>query len=315
MVRIFLVFSGLLLLLFLSSWGFHAHRVINQMAVFTLPVEVSGFFKDYVDYISEHAVDADKRCYVDTAESPRHFIDVDNYGSAPFDTIPIHWSAAVEKLSERRLLANGIIPWQINRSYYSLTKAMADKNLNQILRHAADLGHYLADAHVPLHTTANYNGQYTGQIGIHAFWETRLPEMFAAQYNFFVGRAHYVESPLEEGWRMVRESFALVDSVLSIEKALNESFREDAKYAYITRSNVLVRTYSDQYAEAYHDALQSMVERRMRASVLAIGNFWYSAWADAGQPDLRSLTKRTVSLDSIPTPGPEQKIIGREEWH
>lgn len=315
MNRLFRSCIALFLLLFLSSWGFHAHRVINRMAVFTLPVEVSVFFKDYVDYISEHAVDADKRCYVDTAESPRHFIDVDNYGTSPFDTIPVHWSAAVEKLSERRLLTNGIIPWQINRSYHALTRAMADKNLDQILRHAADLGHYLADAHVPLHTTANYNGQLTGQIGIHAFWESRLPEMFSSTYNFFVGRAHYVESPLDEGWRIIKESFALVDSVLSIERELNELFREDAKYAYITRNNILVRTYSDQYATAYHDALQTMVERRMRASVRAIGNFWYSAWVDAGQPDLRPLTKHQVVLDSIPSPAAGQKIIGREEWH
>lgn len=302
-------------MLTLTSWGFHAHQLINRMAVFTLPVEVAGFFKDYANYISEHAIDADKRCYADTAESPRHYIDADRYGPAPFDTIPVHWSAAVEKLTERRLLANGVIPWQINRSYHNLARAMGAKDLNQILRHAADLGHYLADAHVPLHTTANYNGQMTGQVGIHAFWESRLPEMFAAEYNFFVGRAQYVESPLDEGWRIIRESFALVDSVLSIEKQLSESFREDAKYAYITRNNILVRTYSDAYATAYHDALQDMVQRRMRASILTIGNFWYSAWVDAGQPDLRPLTKRPVVLDSIPAPASGQKPIGREEWH
>lgn len=285
------------------------------MAVFTLPVEVSGFFKDYVDYLSEHAIDADKRCYADTAESPRHYIDADNYGEAPFDTIPIHWSAAVEKLSERRLLANGIIPWQINRSYHSLVRAMGEKELDKILRHAADLGHYLADAHVPLHTTANYNGQLTGQVGIHAFWESRLPEMFASEYNFFVGRAQYIESPLDEGWRIIRESFALVDSVLTIEKVLSESFRDDAKYAYITRNNVLVRSYSDAYATAYHDAMQGMVQRRMRASIRRIGDFWFSAWVDAGQPDLKSVTKRAVVLDTIPLPATGQKILGREEWH
>lgn len=315
MNRIAISIGGLLLLLFLSSWGFHAHRVINRMAVFTLPVDVSAFFKDYVDYISEHAVDADKRCYADTAESPRHFIDVDNYGVSPFDSIPIHWSAAVEKISERRLLANGVIPWQINRSYHNLSRAMGEKNLNQILRYAADLGHYLADAHVPLHTTANYNGQLTGQIGIHAFWESRLPEMFSEQYNFFVGRAQYVEAPLDDAWKIIRESFALVDSVLSIEKALSDAFRDDAKYAYVTRNNILVRTYSDQYAVAYHEALQAMVERRMRASIMAIGNFWYSAWVDAGQPNLRALTKHPVLLDSVPNPASGQKIIGREEWH
>lgn len=301
--------------LLLSSWGFHAHKLINRMAVFTLPAETSGFYKDYVDFISEHAVDADKRCYVDSAESPRHFIDIDKYGNRPFDTIPIHWSAAVEKFSERKLLSAGIVPWQINRSYHNLVRAMGDKNLNQILRHSADLGHYLADAHVPLHTTQNYNGQYTNQIGIHAFWESRLPEMFADQYNFFVGRAQYIESPLDEAWRIVRESFSLVDSVLTVEDELSKSFSADRKYAYVARNRTLVRTYSDDYALAYHQALQGMVERRMRASVISIGSFWYSAWVDAGQPSLRTLTKQKPAPDSLPGPAPDQKIIGREEWH
>ena len=48
--------------------------------------------------------------------------------------------------------------------------------LDDVLRTAADLGHYLADAHVPLHTTGNYNGQRTNQTGIHALWETHNVE-------------------------------------------------------------------------------------------------------------------------------------------
>src|SRR3546814_9265727 len=96
----------------LSSWGFHAHKLINRMAVFTLPTDVAGFYKNHVDYMTEHAVDADKRCYADSAESPRHFIDADEYGTQPFDSIPIHWTAAVEKFSERRLIARGILHWR-----------------------------------------------------------------------------------------------------------------------------------------------------------------------------------------------------------
>ncbi|MFB2121498.1 zinc dependent phospholipase C family protein [Parapedobacter sp. 2B3] len=315
MYRIYLLPVALLAVVLLSSWGFHAHKLINRMAVFTLPTDMAGFYKNHVDYMTEHAVDADKRCYVDTAESPRHFIDADEYGSQPFDSIPIHWTAAVEKFSERRLLASGILPWQINRSYHSLIRAFSERDFKRILRHSADIGHYLADAHVPLHTTSNYNGQQTNQIGIHAFWESRLPELFSDGYDFFVGRAQYIQSPIDEAWRIVQESHALVDSVLEIEARLNETFPTDRKYGYITRNNALIRTYTDAYSTAYHEALDGMVERRMRSAIQHIGSFWFSAWVDAGQPDIRSLSQESPTTDSIPAPNKGQKLLGREEWH
>ena len=315
MNRICLFPIAVIAVILLSSWGFHAHRLINRMAVFTLPADVAGFYKNHVDYISEHAVDADKRVYVDTAESPRHFIDADEYGPEPFDSIPIHWTAAVEKFSERRLLARGILPWQINRSYYALVRAFSEKDFRRILRHSADIGHYLADAHVPLHTTSNYNGQQTDQIGIHAFWESRLPELFADGYNFFVGRAQYVPSPVDEAWRIIEESHTLVDSVLGLEAKLNEMFPSARKYGYVDRNNVLIRTYSDDYSEAYHEALNGMVERRMRGAVHSIGSFWFSAWVDAGQPDIRHLPQESPVTDTLATPIDGQRPIGREEWH
>lgn len=315
MSRIYLLLVCIAGVILLSSWGFHAHKRINRMAVFTLPTAMAGFYKQHVDYMTEHAVDADKRCYVDTAESQRHFLDADEYGKQPFDSIPIHWTAAVEKFSERRLLASGILPWQINRTYRNLVRALSEKHMQRILRYSSDIGHYLADAHVPLHTTSNYNGQQTNQVGIHAFWESRLPELFSDGYDFVVGRAQYVASPVDEAWRIVKESHHAVDSVLGIEARLNDTFPADRKYGYIERNRILIRTYSDAYSRAYHEALQGMVERRMRGAIHSIGSFWYSAWVDAGQPDIRNLTADTPLLDSIPSPLDGQKPLGREEWH
>src|SRR5690606_37925329 len=109
-------------------------------------------------------------------ESPRHFIDIEDYEEGHNDSIPIHWSEGKEKVQERRLRASGIVPWQVYFTYQKLVRAFREQDNDAIIRHSADLGHYVSDAHVPLHTTRNYNGQFTGQIGIHAFWESRLPE-------------------------------------------------------------------------------------------------------------------------------------------
>jgi len=302
-----------LIVQFCCSWGFYAHKLINRTAVFTLPSDLAGFYKKHIGPITEKAVDADKRRYADPAEAPRHFIDVDEYDEPTIDSIPIHWRKAVEKYEERRLQAQGIVPWQIYRSYQNLVKAFSEKNTNRIIRHSADLGHYVADAHVPLHTTKNYNGQLTGQIGIHAFWESRLPEMFAPEYDLLVGRAEYINDPLELAWTIVKESNALVDSVLLIEKKLSETFPQDRQKSYVERKNVLVLTYSDAYAAAYHESLRGMVEERMRASILRVGSYWFSAWVDAGQPKIapENQVPDTEELPDIPT----GKIIGREEWH
>ena len=302
-----------------SSWGFFAHKHINRTAVFTLPDGMIRFYKSNITYITDHAVDADKRRYADTAEAFRHFIDADRYGDAPFDSLPQKWLPAVSKYSERTIKENGIVPWQIERSYYSLVKAFQEKDSAAILRISTNLGHYIGDAHVPLHTTENYNGQLTGQTGIHAFWESRIPELFTKEYNFLTGGARYIENPLKEAWHIVRQTYGLKDSVLAVEKRLNAAFPSDLKYSFSQRNGLAIRQYSEQYARAYDVALNGMVQAQMRSSIAAVGSFWYSAWVDAGQPDLRNL-RRIKPNDHDRRQGQKEeklfkkgKIIGRSE--
>lgn len=305
----------IIILLTCGAWGFFAHKKINYYAVFALPSKLAGFYKSNIDLITEKAVDPDKRCYIDSAEGPRHFIDIEDYRQdQQIDSIPIHWSQIKEKFQERQLLQNGIIPWQIHFTYLKLVKAFQSKDQQRIVKYSSDLGHYIADAHVPLHTTKNYNGQLTGQIGIHAFWESRLPEMFAQKYNLHVGKATYIEDPLSEAWNIIRESNVLVDSVLSVESNLNKRFKATQKNSFIERNNQLIWTYSDHYAKAYHQALNGMVERRMRQTIFRVSSYWYSAWLEAGQPDLSKISqiKKTTKQDSIAIKG--KKPIGREEW-
>ncbi len=301
------------------TWGFFAHQNINRLAVYTLPSGMIRFYKNNIQYITEHAVDPDKRRYADTLEAPRHFIDVDRYGDTPFDSIPQKWKDAAEKYEEHILYENGIVPWQIERTYYSLVRAFTARDSARILKLSADLGHYVSDAHVPLHTTENYNGQLTGQIGIHGFWESRLPELFHNEYDFLVGRAQYITNPLKEAWTIVKKAQSHKDSVLLIEARLNKSFPSNQKFTYSERNGRVERQYSEAYARRYHDAMNGMVEAQMRSSVLKTGSYWYSAWIDAGQPKLKDLLKIEASPQENLDREKEQrsyekgKIIGRDE--
>jgi hypothetical protein len=280
-----------------SSWGFFAHHRINRIAVFTLPKAMSRFYQANIDFITEHAIDPDRRRYVDSLEAPRHYLNADHYGKRPFMKIPLKWKEAVKKYSEDTLKKYGTVPWEIQYQYYRLVDAFKKHDTIDILKTSANLGHYIADAHVPLHLTQNYNGQLTHQEGIHALWESRLPELFSDKYNYYVGGARYVENPLNEAFKICRSSFKCVDSVLRFERMLNRSFPAGKKYEPIKHGNKTVKDYSVAYAKAYHTALKGMVARRMRSAILEVGSFWYSAWVDAGQPDLNKLIKQPLSLD------------------
>lgn len=294
---------GLVLVVVCSGWGFFGHKKINRLAVFTLPMEMAPFYKKNIRFIEESAVNPDRRRYIMPNEAPRHFIDLDKYGDSAIFKLPKYWNQAVEKFGEDSLNAHGILPWNIQHFYLQLKEAFFTRNPDRILKLSADLGHYIADAHVPLHTTRNYNGQLTGQTGIHAFWESRLPELFSYDYDFFTGRAQYISNVQKEAWRIVGHTNQALDSVLRFEKLLSEQWGEK-KYNFESQGKQTIKVFSVGYSKAYHDKLSGMVERQMRASVLMIGSLWYTAWVDAGQPDLKSM------IDHKPT---EEELKQNEE--
>ena len=251
-----------------------------------------SFYKANIDYIREASVNPDRRRFSSPDEAPRHYIDLDHYGDSAWAKMPMNWQAAVEQYSEDTLTAYGIVPWHITRMYYSLREAFLLRDPARILKVSAEMGHYIADAHVPLHTTENYNGQLTGQYGIHAFWESRLPELYSDDFDFFVGRAEYVPNPQLAAWQAVRSSHAALDSVLLEEKKLS-SRMIDKKYSFETKGRQTVKVYSQEYSKAYFRALDGMVERRMRRAIKMIGDLWFTAWIDGGQPDLNVLINYT----------------------
>ncbi|MDA7854209.1 zinc dependent phospholipase C family protein [Cyclobacteriaceae bacterium] len=272
-----------------AEWGFHAHKKINEIAIFSLPPEMIVFYKHHMSTIIERSVNPDKRRYINENEGPRHFIDLDAYGSDPLAQLPKKWQEAIEQYGDSTLTEHGIVPWHMVRVKYYLTQAFLNQDADQILKISADLGHYVGDAHVPLHTTSNYNGQKTNQRGIHGFWESRLPELFDQQYDLFVGKAEYIENVNDAAWNAVANAHLALDSVLIFEAQISQEFSPTKKYSFEVRGNQTVKVYSYEFSEAYHQRLQGMVERKMRASIKLIADLWFTCWVDGGQPTLNKL--------------------------
>lgn len=278
-------------------WGFYMHEQINYHAVFLLPPQMMILYKRNIGFLTEHAVDPDKRRYVMASEGAHHFMDIDHYGAYPFRDLPRNYKAAIEKFSVDTLQTYGVVPWWVQTMLARLTKSFREKDRRLILKYSAELGHYIADAHVPLHACSNHNGQFTNQLGIHAFWESRIPELFAAErWDFFIGKAEYIKDPGPFIWARLLESAAAADTVLRCEREASSQIRPDQKYAFEERKGLLVRQYSTAYATLYNNKLNEMVERRMRQSIFAVASFWYTAWVDAGQPQLDRLAHDSLTL-------------------
>ena len=299
--------------IFLEGWGFFAHQKINRLAVFTLPQEMVGFYKYNIQYLTEKAINPDKRRYAVKDEAPRHYIDIDVYGDSAVYNMPRYWKDAVEKYTEDTLQAYGIVPYHIGRMSYWLIDAFQNRDTERILRLSSDIGHYIADANVPLHTTENYNGQLSGQYGIHGFWESRLPELFFEHYDLLTGQAEYVENLQLYAWEAVTSAHEALDSVLLFEKKLTQKFPDSKKYGYEERGNLTIRTYSYNFSSDYHRQLNGMVEKRMRASIKMVGDYWMSCWVKAGQPDLSELIRNTIKeKDSVYLTDPKVKLRNHE---
>ena len=289
---ILLKIATVLVILSCCSWGFLAHKTIHQLAIYSLPKKLQIFFFKNVDYLVYNSVRPDVRRKDDPSEATKHFIDMDApiFGKTPLDSIPKTWESAVKKYSVDTLKKYGTVPWEVIKLQEKLTNAFRNKSKDSILYYAADLGHYISDAHVPLHTTINYDGQLSNQRGLHSLWESTVPEMNLESYNLYQDhKAHYLKDPLAVIWTKLGESNVMLKRVLSDEISASEGFTDDRKFKRSERFGAIRKNYSGEFAKAYALKLENTVNNRMLEAVKTVSDFWFTAWMDAGCPNLSDL--------------------------
>jgi hypothetical protein len=293
-------FTGacLLLLLLCSSWGFLVHRTVNQLAVYQLPKKMQPLFYGNLDYIVRHSIRPDERRNSDKTEAPKHFIDLEAYGDSAAWKMPMKWEDAVRQYSKDTLLKYGYVPYWIIEMKNRLTEAFRQRNKDSILFYATDLGHYIGDANVPLHTTLNYDGQLTGQKGLHALWESVVPELTIEQFNLAgKKRAKYLKRPEKAIWDAVRHAHGLLPQMFGAEKEVSKDFTDSTKYRIQMRNGREVRSYTSAFARAYGARLLPSINDQALRSANLMADFWYTAWVDAGKPDLQSISAQTTGAE------------------
>ena len=263
-----------------EAWGFEAHRFIIDRAIALLPAELRPMFEAHRASLVERAIDPDtwQNAGFDAQESPNHFLDLDwdGYGRYPFTGLPRDYAAAVARFGRARIEQNGTVPWRVEEMHGNLRRAFESYNRrgafarNDIIHYAAWLTHYVSDAHVPFHAVLNYDGQLTGQNGIHARFESIMFERYQAQLTIAPKPIAPIANPRDFIFNAITEGTQLVAPIL----------RADLE-AIGSRD-----VYDDAYYEAFFRANRAVLERRVNESIAATAAMIAGAWEAAGKPAL-----------------------------
>jgi hypothetical protein len=270
MKKIVYYVSLIVLCLALSSWGSKGHKKINGNMPACLPAQMSFLMPVWTGFVLNHASDADYRKDTDPDESPRHFIDIDNYPVfVQTGRIPQTYDSIIAGFGYTFVIDQGILPWATMTTFDSLRNCFQRGDWNRSAFFAADLGHYVGDGHMPLHITANYNGVMTGQTGIHSRYETTMIGKYETQIVYPADSAHYIGNVGGYVFSYLYEDYKYVDSVLLADT-----------YATTLAGN----TTSDTYYQALWEKSGPFTKLLMRNASASLADLIYTAWVQAGSP-------------------------------
>jgi hypothetical protein len=261
------------------AWGFVGHRYIMGRAIDLLPPELKPFFTYYRDEIVARAVDPDLWRNAGWEDDPHHFINFGarEFGEFPFNDLPRDYGAALEKFGRSALNRLGMLPWRLSEEFGNLRRAFegfkreSAYGPGDVVLFAPVASHYIQDAHQPLHASNNYDGQLTGNTGIHARFERDLIERFQARLTVTPAPPSGTRNARDAGFAALLSSYQLVDPIL---KADREA---------IAGKDV----YDDEYFETFFTKVRPILEQQLAESITATASVIIGAWEAAGKPTLK----------------------------
>jgi len=261
--KIIKLFS-LFLILILCGWGSTGHKIINQNSTLSFPPQMKAFVS-WSGILAQHASDADYRKSADKTESPKHFIDIDYYPeflltgriSQSYDSLVAEYGSSV-------VIAQGTLPWAIVAAYDTLKNCFERKDFDKAVLTAADLGHYVADSHQPLHITSNYNPG-----GLHSRYETNMIDTYKNQIQYGGDSVQYIADVSGYVFNYIYKNYRYVDSLIHDDlaaKAVNSDIKSAAYYQALWN---LTGNFTVALFDSASWRLASLI---------------YTAWTNAGSP-------------------------------
>ena len=262
------------------AWGFAAHRYIMRRAIDLLPARSSRFSSSIATRscsrgrprsVAQRRLGGRSRTTFSNFGAPE-------FGPYPFTALPREYGAALEKFGMATLKRDGLLPWReaeefgnLRRAFEGFTKGNAYGTTDTVL-FAAVAAHYIQDAHQPLHATNNYDGQLTGQNGVHARFERDLIERFESRLTIRPAPPAPMTSARDAAFEALLASYQLVPKVLQADKEA------------IAGKD----TYDDAYFEKFFAKVKPILEQRVAGSITATASMIIGAWEQAGKPPLKT---------------------------
>jgi hypothetical protein len=254
------------------AWGPAGHRLVNGAAIGCLPGQIRGFFEANRQFLLDHANDPEEWVKKDRYERMRHFIYLDKYGYFPYLNLPHDYKAAVVRYGSGRIGRDGNLPWQIGEYSLKLTNALRTQNWDEVKEDAAALGFYVADAHDPLHTTQNRDGQLTRQTGLAERFGVRLIDRYSSFFMLHPPEAAKIDDPTEYAFGMALEANTWVDRILFADLRAREDLPD----------------YSEDYLNRFYTQIGATAMQEINSAAHDTGSYWYTAWLNAERPALPS---------------------------
>jgi hypothetical protein len=263
-----------------QAWGFEAHKFIAEQVIARLPPGLRELFERQRTSFIEHSIDPDLWRNVGFEEEPpRHFLDLDAYGPPPFDALPRSYDEAVAKFGPEKVNEEGTLPWRIaeihgrlRRTFEQLARpdgpGYAQDN---VVFFASVLSHYIGDAHVPFHAVVNYDGQVTGQHGIHSRFETELFTRLRPSLTIAPKPTAPVSNPRDVAFATLIDGARLASQVLEADRQA------------IGTGDLYDDGYFARFAEL---GAGPILAQRVNESIAAVVAHIVGAWEAAGKPDL-----------------------------
>jgi len=259
--------------LILMSWGYEGHYKINTNASLSYNEDMNQFL-EWTSSLAEHASDADNRKGDDPEEGHKHYIDIDYYPEFVADgRIASTWDSVVDKHGENFVNDNGILPWATLASYDTLRSCFERRDWEKAKLTAADLGHYVADGHMPLHICKNYNGQLTGNTGIHSRYESTMINAHINDINYDGRSIAIIQDVPGYIFSYLYDSYQYVDSVIIADDYATE---------------IAGDTKSSNYTNALWDRTKGFTGKLFSDASHSLAELIYSAWVEAGSPQINT---------------------------
>ena len=275
------------------AWGERAHRMINVVAIENLPEPLRAYFQARQAFLVEHASEPDRLGRADPAERPHHYTEIEAYDSFPFGEFRRQF--VEERMgSPSPRLEHGDSIWQIEQFTLRLTEDLRRGRWEDADHAALFAAHYAADLTQPLHTVINYDGQLTGQRGIHARFESELVNALGASW-------------------VLRPNPPVFETDLRA-RIFQEMIRSYAyRYVVFAADNIAVsgRSYVDpQYTLTFRRLAGPLARKQLEAAASFVSSLWYTAWVRAGRVKLPSVGL-AQSVPATSRPSRQARQAGR----